>query len=146
MSESEREIWVRMLRAKVDETRDACAEAAARLRRLEADKQVLERMLRHDDPAADQPILDRAKRSIRAMLGELAQHYADGGTLTSVQACDDMVAAGLFQTRREAGRTVSTVLARAKDFERLEPGVWRYLNYKDSIEADPVGSVASEEG
>ena len=123
--ETERETWIRVTRAELDLVRQERAQVAERLSELDADTQALERSLCRFDPTAGQPVLDPAKKSVRAMCVEMAQ--ANGGLLKTNEASHRMADAGLYPTSRAANKSMSTVLSRAKDFEKVGSGVWRYV-------------------
>ena len=79
----------------------------------------------HEDTPAAQPALDPARQSIRAMLVQLAQ--ANGEQLRTLEACDNLMATGIYVTRRGASKSMFTVLARARDFRHEGPGLYRYV-------------------
>ena len=123
--ETEREMWIRVTRAELDIVRQERKLVAERLSELDADVQALERSLCRFDPTAGQPVLDPAKKSVRAMCAEMA--LANGGILRTNEASHHMADAGLYPTARTANKSMSTVLSRAKDFERMGKGTWRYI-------------------
>ena len=112
---TEREVWIRLLHVQLDE---------ARRDRRDERIQVLETLLQQDEPDA-RSTLNPAVQSVRAMLGQLAQ--AGGGLLRAKDAVHALVDAGVFGSRVEANNVVFLTLTRAKDFEKVGSGVWRYV-------------------
>ena len=69
--------------------------------------------------------LDPAKRSIRGILVHMAQ--ANGGLVVTKVATPALVDAGVYASKGDANKGLFTTLAKAQDFKREEPGVWRYV-------------------
>ena len=125
---------VRLLRSELAEVDEAYESALAQVRGFEEWKRAIETLLRRYDPGAARPSFDPAVQSTRDQLVQLAQ--ANGGLLITKKAVPALVDAGVFASKMESNRAVFDALAKAKVFDKVKPGQYRYIGL-DSREEPP---------
>ena len=132
--------WLSQLRQRIAEAEKMYADTAkerdgvdARLRAADELRQALKTVLRHDDH--DRQV--EANLPVRARLALIAME--NGGLVRTDKASQHLADIGLYPSKHDAARTIFTVVKRAKDFERVEPGVWRYtgLDPRDDPMEEP---------
>ena len=119
---------------QVGEVQKESADVAARLHMAEQRRDALAMLLRFDDHPAGQV---EANLTIRERLAQMA--LENGGLVRTDRASQRLADIGLYPSKQDAGRTIFTVMKRAKDFERVAPGVWRYtgLDPRDDPREEP---------
>ena len=66
-----------------------------------------------------------ARRAVRDWL--IAQAWANDGMLNTRQTVADLVAAGVYDNPYDANKGVFSSLNKAKNFKKVQPGLYRYV-------------------
>ena len=135
--------WLGRLSQRIAEAEQAyedrakeCEDAGARLREAGELLRALKTVLRLDHDGHDHDGRTEVNLTIRERLGRMAMENKDG-LLRTDEASQRLADIGLYPSKHDAGRTIFTVVKRAKDFEKVGKGTWRYVGLDPREEPPP---------
>lgn len=123
----ERESWHDGFRAKlkvVAAEREAAEDKFNRLRGLQEAMEAVLRLIR-DDGQVSYADIDLGDLSVNKGLVEIAKR--NNGIVVTREAISAYVDAGVHESRDDANSSIHSSIRRSKEFERIEPGVYKYV-------------------